>query len=84
MTYVTDQFRLCFCFALHSQHSWYLCRQLATYALSCLCISYVKVCDDMDVDALVTVLKPLKNISSSFVPDTIETVRDVSKALSLL
>jgi len=48
MTYVTDKFQLCFCFAfaalnsyilcLPSQHSWHLCRQLATYALSCLCI----------------------------------------------
>ena len=47
MTYV-DKFQLCFCFALatlnsyilflHSQHSWHLCRQLATYALSYLCI----------------------------------------------
>ena len=48
MTYVTDKCQLCFCLALaalnsyilflHSQHSWHLCRQLATYALSCLCI----------------------------------------------
>jgi len=38
--------------------------------------------DDIDIDALVTELKPLKNISSSFVPDTFETVRDVSKALT--
>jgi len=43
---------------------------------------YVKVRDDMDVDAFVTELKPLKNISSSFTPDTFETVRDVSKALT--
>jgi len=40
--------------------------------------------DDIDVDALVTKLKPLKNILSSFVPDTFETVRDVSKLLPLL
>ena len=38
--------------------------------------------DDIDVDALATELKPFKNISSSFVPDTFETVRDVSKALT--
>jgi len=38
MTHVTDQFQLCFCFALYSQRNWHLCRQLATYALSCLCI----------------------------------------------
>ena len=42
MTNVTDQFELCFCFVLHSQHNWYLCRQLATYALSCLCILVCK------------------------------------------
>jgi len=38
--------------------------------------------DDIDVDALVIELKPLKNISSSFAPDTSETVRGVSKALA--
>ena len=38
MTHVTDQSQLCFCFALHSQHNWHLCWQLATYALSCVCI----------------------------------------------
>jgi len=43
---------------------------------------YLKVHDDIDIDALVTELKPLKNISSSFVPDTCETARDVSKALT--
>jgi len=42
-----------------------------------------KLHDDIDVDTLVIELKLLKNISSSFVPDTfeIETVRDVGKAL---
>ena len=43
---------------------------------------YAKVRDDMDVDALVIEIKQLKNISSSFAPDTFETVRDVSKALT--
>jgi len=43
---------------------------------------YLKVHHDIDVDALVTELKPLKTISSSFVPDTFETARDVSKALT--
>ena len=43
---------------------------------------YLKVHDDIDIDELVTKLKPLKNISS-FVPDTFETVRDVGKALTL-
>jgi len=43
---------------------------------------YLKVHDDVDIDTLVTELKPLKSISSSFVPDTFETVRDVSKALT--
>jgi len=38
--------------------------------------------DDIDVDTLVTELTPLKNIPSSFVPDTFETVRDVSKAVT--
>ena len=38
--------------------------------------------DDTDDDAFVTELKPLNNISSSFAPDTIETLRDVSKALT--
>jgi len=36
----------------------------------------------MDVDALVIELKPLKDISLSFAPDTFETVRDVSKAIT--
>ena len=70
MIYVTDKFKLCFCFALaklnsyilflHSQHNRHVCRQLGTYALSCLPIL---VHDDIDIDALVTELKPLKNIS---------------------
>jgi len=38
-----------------------------------------KLHDDIDINALVIEL--LKNISSSFVPDTFETVRDVGKAL---
>ena len=38
--------------------------------------------DDIDIDALVTELKLLKNISSSFVPDTFETVLDVSRSLT--
>ena len=52
MTYVTDQFQPCFCFELatlnsyilflHSQHNWHLCRQLATYSLSCRCILVFK------------------------------------------
>jgi len=41
-----------------------------------------KLYDDIDVDVLVTELKLLKNISSSFVPDIFENVRDVSKALN--
>jgi len=36
----------------------------------------------MGIDALATELKPLKNISLSFVPDTFETVHDVRKALT--
>jgi len=44
---------------------------------------YLKVHDDIDVNALVTELKPLKNISSFFVSDTFETVHDISKALTL-
>jgi len=43
---------------------------------------YLNVHDDTDDDAFVTELKPLNNISSSFAPDTIETLRDVSKALT--
>jgi len=43
---------------------------------------YIKLRDDMDVDALVTELKPLKDRSSSFSPDNFETVRNVSKALT--
>ena len=43
---------------------------------------YLKLHDDIDVDALVTELKPLKYISSSFVPDNVETVCDVSTALT--
>ena len=39
--------------------------------------------DDIDVDALVTELKLLKNISSSSVSNTFQTVRDVGKALFL-
>jgi len=42
MAYVIDQFQLCFCFALHSQHNWYHCRQLATFDLSCLSILVCK------------------------------------------
>jgi len=49
MKYLTDQFQFCFCFCidntkqlylfLHWQHNWHpYSRQLATYALSCLCI----------------------------------------------
>jgi len=34
-----------------------------------------KLHDDIDIDALVTELKLLKNISSSFAPDTFETAR---------
>jgi len=43
---------------------------------------YRQVLDNTDDDAFVTELKPFKKKSSSFVPDTIETVRDVSKALT--
>ena len=43
---------------------------------------YLKVHDDIDVNALVAEIKPLKNVSSSFVRDTFETVRDVNKALT--
>jgi len=43
---------------------------------------YLKVHDDINADSLVSELKPLKNMSSSFVPDTFETVRDISKALT--
>jgi len=38
--------------------------------------------DDIDVDGLVIELKLLKNLSTSFVLCTFETVRDVSKALT--
>jgi len=49
MEYLTDQFQLFFCFCIgntknsyilfwHWQHNWHSYRQLATYALSCLCI----------------------------------------------
>jgi len=49
-----------------------------TQRLNCMTI------DKIDADVLVTELKLLKNLSPSFVPDdTFETVRDVSKALSL-
>ena len=41
-----------------------------------------KLHDNVYVDAFATELKLLKNISSSFVPDAFETVRDVSKALT--
>jgi len=44
---------------------------------------YLKVHDDTDGDAFVTEPKPLKNISMSFVPDTIETVMS-AKLLPLL
>jgi len=40
--------------------------------------------DDIDINALVTKLKPLKNISSSFVPKTFETVYVMSAKLLLL
>jgi len=43
---------------------------------------YLKVHDDIDADALETELRPLRKISSSFVPDTFETVRDVTKTLN--
>jgi len=42
---------------------------------------YLSVDDYIDVDALVTELKPWKNISSSFVPDTFETVYVMSAKL---
>jgi len=45
---------------------------------------YLKVHDDIDVDALVTELQSLKNISSSFISDAFETVRDVSKPVTPL
>jgi len=42
---------------------------------------YLKLHNDIDVAALVNELKLLKNILSSFAPDTFKIVRDVSKAL---
>ena len=79
---MTDQYRLCF--VLHCIHN--ILGIFADNLLHVLCLVfafwYVKVCDDMDVDALVIELKPLKDISLSFAPDTFETVRDVSKAIT--
>jgi len=90
MTYVTGQFQLCFCFALATLN-FCIHKIIGIFADNLLhmlslvfAFWYLKVHDDIDVDALVTELKPLKNIPSSFVPDTLETVRDVSKALTLL
>jgi len=43
---------------------------------------YLKLHDDIDVDALEIEPKLLKNIALSFVLDTFETICDVSKALT--
>jgi len=90
--YLTDQFLLCFYFQLatlnsyilflHSQHSIFIDNLLHMLCLVFV-FWYLKVHDDTDGDAFVTEPKPLKNISMSFVPDTIETVMS-AKLLPLL
>jgi len=57
-------------------------RQLAANACPAFAFRYLKLHDSIDVDAFVTELTLLKNISSSFVPYTFETARVVSKALT--
>jgi len=68
---------------LHWQHNWHRYRELVIYALLVFAFRYLKLHDDIDVDALVTELKLLKKISPRFLPDTFETVRDVSDALTV-
>ena len=93
--YLTDDFQFCFVLALVTLNAvdiFYFCIYgntigiLADNLLHMLCLvfafRYLKLHDDIVVDATATELKLLKNISSPFVPDTFETVRDVSKALT--
>ena len=64
------------------------CHTIEKLVLHMLCLVsafyYLEVHDDIDVDALITEIKPLKNISSSFVPDTFETRVMSAKLLPLL
>jgi len=84
---------LCFCFRIGNTKYLYFIFALTTQLASvqttfCKCVlffafRYLKLNDDIYVGAFVIELTCLlEDISSYFVPNTFETVRDVSKALT--